>query len=373
MSDEDDFLSMNESNRLTIDDSDQSDDDQEDLEDLEDLEDPSTNQQTVNLITNLITSQLIEAEIDPLVDDMLVDTLVDDVKDPNAQCNCEQCRASRPAPIPDRAKKIKCSICMEIVDTKKEHPTFTPCFHGYHDACIQQWIGQNRQNLVIPCPVCKTDISDIAGYRDVSMLFLPDTPIESINFNTSTDIASLTANSMQQRLAVDLNRISSNTANNDTAELLNNLSQVLMPERKNNEVNTTMEFINSQPFLAPPTPATRNWDTHLAYLVSNNFMPVYVAIGISVMVHRGTMILVPFGEHAPANPLPNVYYMTAAFAPGSMAININRRNLADVTAADAYLRSILRTITVNTEVEAAPEHPPVLRRSSRMRDLNDED
>lgn len=67
-------------------------------------------------------------------------------------------------------KQIKCNICLEDID----NPVFTPCIHGFCDECISKWINEKKQFANIPCPVCKYNISDLAGPRDESKLFTDD-------------------------------------------------------------------------------------------------------------------------------------------------------------------------------------------------------
>lgn len=76
-------------------------------------------------------------------------------------------------------KIVECLICLDAIEN--EDPVFTPCIHGFHDACINQWIKQKIYDRYIPCPICKTDIAELAGYRNPSDLYEPDEPI---NFNT---------------------------------------------------------------------------------------------------------------------------------------------------------------------------------------------
>lgn len=59
---------------------------------------------------------------------------------------------------------ISCSICFEPLGP---NPVFTPCIHGFHDVCINGWFEQNKNNYVIPCPLCKTDIAELFGPRNV--------------------------------------------------------------------------------------------------------------------------------------------------------------------------------------------------------------
>lgn len=63
-----------------------------------------------------------------------------------------------------------CVICQEIID-KTQKILFTPCIHGFHEECLMPWIDQNKMNIVIPCPMCKTDISELCGERDLSQLY----------------------------------------------------------------------------------------------------------------------------------------------------------------------------------------------------------
>ena len=73
------------------------------------------------------------------------------------------------------SKKIKCNICWEE-DIKA--PVFTPCFHSYCSECMSMWLNEKKDELVIPCPVCKHNIAELAGYRDPDTLFHPVAPPE---------------------------------------------------------------------------------------------------------------------------------------------------------------------------------------------------
>jgi hypothetical protein len=70
-------------------------------------------------------------------------------------------------------KKVKCNICL---DDDVKNPLFTPCIHGFCSECISQWLNEKRYELRIPCPVCKHDISELAGPRDPSTLFHDEVP-----------------------------------------------------------------------------------------------------------------------------------------------------------------------------------------------------
>ncbi|KAH3875791.1 uncharacterized protein LOC127869470 [Dreissena polymorpha] len=50
-----------------------------------------------------------------------------------------------------------CQICMEIYQSGDILKTL-PCFHDYHDACIDEWLKEN-----ITCPICRTVIECLEG------------------------------------------------------------------------------------------------------------------------------------------------------------------------------------------------------------------
>jgi len=64
-------------------------------------------------------------------------------------------------------KKFKCAICLELYGKLDTDITYTPCIHGFHTNCINNYINSIRADLYeleeqsILCPVCKTDISGI--------------------------------------------------------------------------------------------------------------------------------------------------------------------------------------------------------------------
>lgn len=53
----------------------------------------------------------------------------------------------------------KCSICIE--DLGKENVTCTPCYHTFHDSCLERWVQEKINYRIIPCPLCKHDLSEI--------------------------------------------------------------------------------------------------------------------------------------------------------------------------------------------------------------------
>jgi hypothetical protein len=65
----------------------------------------------------------------------------------------------------------RCGICF---DEEVQDPIFTPCIHGFCSECIAKWIVEKKRRRVIPCPVCKFDISEIAGYRNEDELYEDD-------------------------------------------------------------------------------------------------------------------------------------------------------------------------------------------------------
>jgi hypothetical protein len=69
---------------------------------------------------------------------------------------------------------VKCNICL---DEDVKNPVFTPCIHGFCSECISRWLSEKKDNLRIPCPVCKFDIAALAGPRDPSQLYDDDAPI----------------------------------------------------------------------------------------------------------------------------------------------------------------------------------------------------
>jgi hypothetical protein len=76
---------------------------------------------------------------------------------------------------PDKKKNcMMCAICLEDVEDSNDDPLFTPCIHGFHSSCIMTWIQKNNKKIHIPCPICKTDISMLAGYKNSNILYRPD-------------------------------------------------------------------------------------------------------------------------------------------------------------------------------------------------------
>lgn len=77
--------------------------------------------------------------------------------------------------------KVKCNICL---DEDVKDPVFTPCIHGFCSECISRWLSEKKDNLHIPCPVCKFDIAVLAGPRDSSQLY-DDAPIPQLLLNNA--------------------------------------------------------------------------------------------------------------------------------------------------------------------------------------------
>lgn len=79
------------------------------------------------------------------------------------------------------AQKEKCTICLEDIEYSKTNTySVTPCFHKYHKECINTWIESKRYEYKIPCPLCKSDISNLIQ-RNEWEVFEPDMSIEEIN------------------------------------------------------------------------------------------------------------------------------------------------------------------------------------------------
>lgn len=74
-------------------------------------------------------------------------------------------------------KKNNCAICLTDIEA---NPVFTPCIHPFHDECIDKWITQNIHEEKIPCPICKFDISELAGPRDPNTIYRDETNIRPI-------------------------------------------------------------------------------------------------------------------------------------------------------------------------------------------------
>lgn len=49
-----------------------------------------------------------------------------------------------------------CSICMESLT----RPFRLSCGHAYHKPCIRKWIESSYTGSSVPCPVCRTDVTD---------------------------------------------------------------------------------------------------------------------------------------------------------------------------------------------------------------------
>jgi hypothetical protein len=66
--------------------------------------------------------------------------------------------------IPKKSENLdKCNVCFEDL----ENPIYTPCAHAYCQGCISRWIDEKKYERKIPCPVCRSDISEMAGPRDI--------------------------------------------------------------------------------------------------------------------------------------------------------------------------------------------------------------
>lgn len=121
-------------------------------------------QKTIDNLANHIT-HLIEEKLSGKAED-IKDTTVEDIKEPIKDTTAE------PVKEPIVQPHVKeCVICLEPLG--KENITFTPCIHGYHTSCINQWIDEKvkLQHRRIPCPTCKVDISSLLPYRDRSLLY----------------------------------------------------------------------------------------------------------------------------------------------------------------------------------------------------------
>jgi hypothetical protein len=81
---------------------------------------------------------------------------------------------------PDLKGIVKCGICLECVKKDGGQSMFTPCIHGFHATCLMQWIQYNVREVYIPCPICKTDISGLAGPRNPRSLYEPNISMEHI-------------------------------------------------------------------------------------------------------------------------------------------------------------------------------------------------
>lgn len=56
----------------------------------------------------------------------------------------------------------ECKICTLLMIP--ENRVFLPCFHSYHDICIDNWMKKKHT-----CPECRTDITPLALNRNISL------------------------------------------------------------------------------------------------------------------------------------------------------------------------------------------------------------
>ena len=74
--------------------------------------------------------------------------------------------------------KLTCSICLSPLN---DNIIFTPCIHGFHNECITPWLESKSHFRLIPCPLCKHDISILLGPRDENNLYDNDPDMDVID------------------------------------------------------------------------------------------------------------------------------------------------------------------------------------------------
>ena len=87
-----------------------------------------------------------------------------------------------------------CIICLEDINNKCNNVFYTPCFHKFHINCIIPWIKQNiidynyfnenDSNLIISCPICRTDITNALETCENKYI---QRSIKNININNMND------------------------------------------------------------------------------------------------------------------------------------------------------------------------------------------
>lgn len=93
-----------------------------------------------------------------------------------------------------------CVICLDQL-TKEDDSWYTPCIHGFHRPCLQEWLDNKRNNGKIPCPICKCNITVLLGIGNGEMLFydgvdsdIPDL-LDSSALNLSSSSEEISAES----------------------------------------------------------------------------------------------------------------------------------------------------------------------------------
>jgi hypothetical protein len=134
----------------------------------------------------------------------------------------------------------KCAICMDVLD--KNH-MFTPCIHGFHEDCIMPWLESKKQFKLIPCPICKRDISILLGPRDESYLYDNDEEDGTIDIEPlMAEFVGESPNRAYMRRGI----------NRSSSVSLQDAFENMLADQKNNTFNTAAEvWISSLRNLTP--------------------------------------------------------------------------------------------------------------------------
>jgi hypothetical protein len=131
--------------------------------------------------------------------------------------------------------KLICSICLCPLNN---NVIFTPCIHGFHNECITPWLESKSHFRLIPCPLCKHDISILLGPRDENNLYENDPDMDVI------DIEPIVSNITGERP-----NIRNEPVNFDDNRIINRIADIIMNGPRE-DINRNAQVIR---YHRPPT------------------------------------------------------------------------------------------------------------------------
>ena len=99
-------------------------------------------------------------------------------------------------PVPVRDTKRDCTLCTEPLEP--EHTVFLPCFHTFHEQCVDEWFDEH-----MACPTCQVDVNDVSlsvsAAEQESLLSSGTTDSVRSNPDTPTTLSASTPSRIKTR------------------------------------------------------------------------------------------------------------------------------------------------------------------------------
>jgi len=145
-----------------------------------------------------------------------------------------------------------CIICLEDINNKCNNVFYTPCFHKFHINCIIPWIKQNiidynyfnenDSNLIISCPICRTDITNALETCENKYIQRSIKNININNMNDNTISDNMNDNTISDNM--NDNTISDNMNDNTISDNMND-NNTVQSEINYNFINKIKGYINN--------------------------------------------------------------------------------------------------------------------------------